>query len=79
MPTTRVVDRLIRDNNRKLQEKKKRQADDDWEDTIQRKSKPFHVNDASVFDNVMDRNALNTAPSVFERTAVFHTNQNKND
>lgn len=75
MAATRVVDRLIRENQRKETEKKKRQSEDDWEDTIHRQVKPFQVDAPTVFDNVMDRNAINTAPSVFERTAVFHTGQ----
>lgn len=77
MAATRVVDRLIRDNQRKQKEKQKRQSEDDWEDTIQHKVKPFYTDAPTVFDNVMDRNAINTAPSVFERTAVFHTGSDK--
>jgi len=65
--------RLQRDMDKK---KKRGQTDpEDEEDTLsymERKKMPFLNEEEGVFA-VKDTTSLNTAPSVFDRTAVFRT------
>ena len=70
--------RLEKDN-RERNNKKKRNAFDEAEETLTYKErpKPVFLNDRShTFDRIGD-DSFHVAPSVFDRQAIFHTGGNQ--
>lgn len=78
-----LSDRLIEENRRVNAENKKKndiQQDQDEDEMGYAYDEPISLGflneNRGVFVNEDDGNALNTAKSVFDRTAVFHVGQN---
>ena len=78
----KLTERVLRDEKRNLQEKKRKF--DFWEDEADAmgyayESPPkmrFLNEEQGVFAN-KDETSINTAPSVFDRTAIFRTNKDQ--
>ena len=68
---------LIRNNQERRQQQKKQQGLDEDEETLSYAPVPksrFINERGDTFQGVFDdRKAINTAPSIFDATAVFHT------
>ena len=80
----RITDRLIKQQNKAIREQIRRREDQqpEFQDEeegyymYQSRSRMEPLNTGrSVFDR-KDDTSINTAPSVFDRTAIFHTKEN---
>ena len=72
----RVTDRLISDTQKKAGRAALPADDDETDEYMERRRQPFLNEMKSVFDqNSFD--GINTAGSVFDRQAVFHTGKKK--
>ncbi len=73
----RVDDRLAKQNKELEKKKKKQQDPDDGEITLTYLERlqipPINKNKGAFHDNSGD--GINTAQSVFDRTAIFHTGE----
>ena len=83
----RITERLVKKNYDQRQEeiKKKESRSMIFEDDVgdylmymEPKWQGFINDKSSVFDRKDDK-SLNTAPSVFDRTAIFHTKKDEED
>ena len=72
----RIDDRLAK-QNKDIQKKKKRYYDDDGEETLtydrRLRMEPLNKTKGAFGDD--KGGGINTAPSVFDRTAIFHTGE----
>ena len=72
----RIDDRLVKQNQELLKKKKKKQQEED-EETLsyaeRLKMKPLNKNKGAFEGS--EGNGINNSPSIFDRTAIFHTGE----